>query len=389
MIFFKKFFNKTVDFDFNTLKNSEKYNSKKKTIVFISGSIPTYDKDSGSNRLKEIIVAYVQLGYNCILCFETTENDDKYVRFFNEFNVILFSELNNPHKTSAFLKSVSKIDFVWFYGPNTLKKQLKNIYKIIPESKTIYDMVDIHFLRYKRAIELDPKRVSLKRRYKKYFKIETIVAKKADVIIAISDQEKKVMSSYIDENKIIIISNIHYPKVNIKDTLHFEERKNILFIGSAHSPNIDALYFLYQKIMPQVWEKIPDLKVDIIGNLDTQISDIKHPNLIFHGYVPEIESYFNSTKFMIAPLRYGAGVKGKIGQSFEYYLPLITTTIGAEGMFLKHNTNALIANSAEDFATEIINLYQNKALWLQLQSNSEISLKPFSREILKQTLLSI
>jgi O-antigen biosynthesis protein len=246
MIFFKRFFNKTIIFDFNTLKNSEKYNPKKKTIVFISGSIPTYDKDSGSNRLKEIILAYIQLDYNCILCFESTENDEKYIHFFNEFNVILFSELNNPRKTSAFLKSVSKIDFVWFYGPNTLKKQLKNIYKIVPKSKTIYDMVDIHFLRYKRAIELDSKRISLKRRYKKYFRIETVLAKKADLIIAISDQEKKVMSSYIDENKIIIISNIHYPKVNIKNIPHFEERKNILLLVHLIL-QILMLYIFYTK----------------------------------------------------------------------------------------------------------------------------------------------
>ncbi|HBK82940.1 MAG TPA: glycosyltransferase, partial [Flavobacterium sp.] len=161
------------------------------------------------------------------------------------------------------------------------------------------------------------------------------------------------------------------------------------FIGSSHTPNIDALYYLYEKIMPIVWNKLPDLKVEILGNLKEQILDINNPNMIFHGYVPEIESYFNEAKFMVAPLRYGAGVKGKIGQSFEYYLPLITTEIGAEGMFLKHNKNALIVNNEEDFAHEIINLYENKELWEKLQSNSEDSLKPFSIEILKETILTI
>ncbi len=141
--------------------------------------------------------------------------------------------------------------------------------------------------------------------------------------------------------------------------------------------------------MPIVWNKLPDLKVEILGNLKEQILDINNPNMIFHGYVPEIESYFNEAKFMVAPLRYGAGVKGKIGQSFEYYLPLITTEIGAEGMFLKHNKNALIVNNEEDFAHEIINLYENKELWEKLQSNSEDSLKPFSIEILKETILTI
>lgn len=389
MNLFKNLFNKVTSFEFNTLKNSEKYVQNQQTILIVSGSIPTFDKDSGSNRLKEIITAYKELNYNCILCFDSTENDVKYIEFFNKNNVILFSELKNKNKTILFLKSISNVDFIWFYGPNSLKKQFKRFKKTLPNSKTIYDMVDIHFLRYKRAIELDPKRISLRKKYRKYFRIETVLAKKTDVIIAISEQEKEVMSSYIDKNKIITISNIHYPKVDIKNTLSFENRKNILFIGSAHTPNIDALHFLHEKIMPLVWTKLPNLKVDIIGNLDKEISDINHPNLIFHGYVPEIESFFNSAKFMIAPLRYGAGVKGKIGQSFEYYLPLVTTNIGAEGMFLKHNENALIANNAEEFANEIINLYIDKKLWLKLQNNSETSLKPFSREILKEKLLKI
>jgi glycosyltransferase involved in cell wall biosynthesis len=390
MNFFKNLFKKQIHFEFNSLLNSDKYNSNQKTIVIISGSIPTYDKDSGSNRLKEIIIAYRKLNYNCILSFDASDNDEKYIQFFKNIDVIFFSELKkNKYITISFLKSIPNVDSIWFYGPNTLKKYFDYFNKALPNSKTIYDMVDIHFLRYKRAIELDPKRISLKKRYRKYYKIETVLAKKANIVIAISEQEKEVISSYIEKSKIIVISNIHYPKIDLKNTNSFEERNNILFIGSAHKPNIDALYFLNEKIMPLVWGKLPHLKVEIIGNLDKEISDINHPNIIFHGYVPEIESFFNSTKFMIAPLRYGAGVKGKIGQSFEYYLPLITTSIGAEGMFLKHNINALIANDSEDFANEIINLYENKSLWLKLQKNSEESLKPFSRELLKKILKKI
>lgn len=389
MNLFKKLFNKETHFDFNSLENSEKYNPSQKTVIIVSGSIPTFDKDSGSNRIKEIIEAYLELNYNCIIIIRQFEKDPKYYNYFINKGTIIFCDEKNNTKLITFLNSIPKIDYIWYYGPLSLKKYQKSIFKIKHHYKSIYDMVDIHFLRYKRAIELNPKRISLRKRYRKYFKIETVLAKKVDVIISISEQEKEVMSTYVDKNKIITISNIHYIKVELQKTSSYEDRENILFIGSAHTPNIDALYFLKDKIMPSVWKKLPELKVDIIGNLDKEISDIKHPNIIFHGYVPEIESFFNSAKFMIAPLRYGAGVKGKIGQSFEYHLPLITTNIGAEGMFLKHNENALIANNAEDFANEIINLYKNKDLWLKLQKKSEESLKPFSREILKETLIKI
>jgi len=389
MISFEKLFTKKINFDFKTLSNSEKYDASKKTIVFIIDAIPTYDKDSGSNRLKEIILAYIQLGYNCVLCFNASENSSTYGNFFIQKGVVLFTELSNKNKFISFLKSIEKIDFIWFCGPNILKRHFNYIHKTVPSATTLYDMVDIHFLRYKRAIELNPKRISLKKRYKKYFHIETVIAKKAALVITISEQEKEFMSTYIAPHKMITISNIHYPKISLQETLPFEERKNILFIGSTHTPNIDALYFLFEKIMPKVWEKLPQITVDVIGNLNTEINDIVHPNFIFHGYIPEIETYFTSSKFMVVPLRYGAGVKGKIGQSLEYYLPLITTAIGAEGMFLEHEKNALIASSEKDFANEIIRLYNDKNLWKKLQDNSEISLEPFSREILLKKIKNI
>lgn len=389
MISFKKLFTKKIIFDFKTLSNSEKYDASKKTIVFIIDAIPTYDKDSGSNRLKEIILAYIQLGYNCVLCFNISENNSIYSNFFIQKGVVLFTELSNKNKFISFLKSIEKIDFVWFCGPNILKRHFNYIHKTVPSATTLYDMVDIHFLRYNRAIELNPKRISLKKRYKKYFYIETVLAKKVALVITISEQEKEFMSTYIAPHKMITISNIHYPKISLQETLPFEERKNILFIGSTHSPNIDALYFLFEKIMPKVWEKLPQITVDVIGNLNTEINDIVHPNFIFHGYIPEIDTYFTSSKFMVVPLRYGAGVKGKIGQSLEYYLPLITTAIGAEGMFLEHEKNALIASSGEDFANEIIRLYNDKNLWKKLQDNSETSLEPFSREILLKKIKNI
>jgi glycosyltransferase involved in cell wall biosynthesis len=82
-------------------------------------------------------------------------------------------------------------------------------------------------------------------------------------------------------------------------------------------------------------------------------------------------------------------VKGKIGQAFEYYLPVVTTSIGAEGMDLVINENILIEDSKEGFANAIISLYTNKELWQKLQNNSENSLEPFSREKVKGVISNL
>lgn len=369
-----------------SIPNFEVINNENKTIVFISGAMPTHDKDSGSNRLLEIILAFKKLNYNCIICVENVFENDKYVQFYKQLGVVVYVESLQFNTYKSFLKSLDKIDYIWYYGPNTLKKYLNKVSEFLPKSKTIFDMVDIHFLRYKRAIELNSTRISLKKRYKKYFDIETKLAKNVDFVIAISDKENAFMSSYLSNNKIITISNVHYPKVEYTEIPAFQNRENLLFIGSAHTPNIDAVHYLYNEIMPLVWEKLPNIKVQIIGNVDKKITTITSENIEFLGFVENVVPCFLQSKLMIAPLRYGAGVKGKVGQAFEYYLPVVTTSIGAEGMFLENEINAMIADNAVDFANKIIEVYTQSEIWEKLSKNSELSLYPFSKEKLEKTI---
>lgn len=366
----------------------EKYNNK--SIVFFNGIIPEYDKDSGSNRLKEIITSYAELDYHVTLICQYVYKDNKYIPFYQRLGVNVFYEHKETNGFEKYLINQKiKASIAWFHGPTEFMKFYKVAKRILPEAKFVYDMVDIHHLRFKRAIELEPMRISFWKKYIRYKKIEYKSSQLADYIITISKFEEEYMKTICDENKIITISNIHYPKICIDKTLPFEERKNVLFIGSAHTPNVDALYYLNNEIMPLVWSEIPDLRVNIIGSVNKAIKDIENPNLVFLGYVENIDASFASNKFMIAPLRYGAGVKGKIGQAFEYFLPVVTSSIGAEGMHLVNNKNALIEDSKEGFAKAMIDLYTNKKLWQKLQKNSEESLLPFSRKILKDTLLKI
>ena len=368
------------------IPNFESFNAANKTIVFISGAMPTHDKDSGSNRLLEIILAFKKLNYNCIICVENVFENDKYVQFYKQLGVIVYVESFQFDSCKSFLKSLNSIDYIWFYGPNTLKNYFNKVSKFLPNTKTIFDMVDIHFLRYQRAIEIEPSRISLKKRYKKYFTIETKLAKKVDFVIAISDKEKAFMSDYLPDNKIVTISNVHYPKVKQNEIPTFINRENLLFIGSSHTPNIDAVHYLYNEIMPLVWETLPNIKVQIIGSVNKEINSITHKNIEFLGFVENVEPYFLNSKLMIAPLRYGAGVKGKVGQAFEYYLPVVTTSIGAEGMFLENELNVMIADNAVDFANKIIEVYTQNEIWDKLSKNSELSLYPFSKEKLEKTI---
>lgn len=380
---------KLKDLKTRDIVNIHLYDPTKKTILFASRDFPTHDKDSGSNRLKEIILIYKELGYNCILFAPNVFEDDSYVKFYQQHNVIVFVE-NNKYKTIYdFLESFKNIDYVWFNGPLALNLFYKKMKNILPRTKFIYDMVDIHFLRYKRAIELEPNRISLKRKYTHFFRLETVIAPQLDYIIAISDKEKEIMSAYADKNKIITISNIHYPKIDISERKNFRDSKGIIFIGSIHEPNIDAVKFLYEKIMPLVWKENPDLEVSVIGNVADKLDIKLYPKFRFLGFVESIEDHFMNSKIMVAPLRFGAGVKGKIGQAFEYFFPVVTTDIGAEGMKLADKKNVLIANDEKTFAEAILQLNNNEELWDTLSKNSVDSLRAFSPEEVKEKLKTL
>lgn len=369
--------------------NITSFDPSKKTILFASRDIPSHDKDSGSNRLKEIILIYKKLGFNCILFSPHIFEDDPYVKFYKEHGVIVFTENNKYKSLYEFLNDFKKVDFVWFNGPLALNLFYRKIKNILPAAKFIYDMVDIHFLRYKRAIEIEPNRISLKKNYKLFYRLETVVAPQLDYIIAISDKEKEIMRKYADERKILTISNIHYPKIDVSERNNFASSRGIVFIGSIHEPNIDSVKFLYEKIMPLVWKENPELEVNVIGNVADKLDLKLYPKFKFLGFVESIEQHFMTSKLMVAPLRFGAGVKGKIGQAFEYFLPVVTTDIGAEGMQLVNKKNVLIANDEKSFAEAIIQLNNDETLWNTLSENSVDSLRPFSTEAVNETLKKI
>jgi hypothetical protein len=108
----------------HSIPNFENYNPSQKTIVFVNGGMPTHDKDSGSNRLKEIIIAYKELGFNCIICTENAYRTDRYIQYYADLGIMVYVETNRFKDYFDFLKTIPKVDYVWYYSPNTLKDNL-------------------------------------------------------------------------------------------------------------------------------------------------------------------------------------------------------------------------------------------------------------------------
>lgn len=242
-----------------------------------------------------------------------------------------------------------------------------------PKIKIIYDTIDLHYLRLQRAWELLPQPRSMEKakEWLMMQQTELTMAHEADVTITVTATEKELLEEQAVEN-IAVIPNIHSPYQGEKPD--FSERSSLLFIGNYnHPPNVRAVILLCEEIMPIVWQKLPEVKVTLLGNNPPEeVKQLAHDYRVsVPGFIPDVSPYFLSHRVFVAPLQYGAGMKGKIGQSLEFGLPIVSTAIGTEGMNLVNQKDVIEANSTQDFAEAILRLYEDKMLWNQIASTCE------------------
>lgn len=369
----------------------ELYNNK--SIVFFHDQMPQYDTNSGELRLMEIMASFKDLGYHVSLVTTKTTKDNKYNAYYQKRGICVYYLHKDGNDIRSFMQRNSDSQtLVWLHSIITFNKYYPVINKHFNTLTTIYDMVDIHHLRLERALQYEKDdNHRLRALQRKLRKQEIKAAEQADIVIPISEHEKKYMEEYCKQDKMIVISNIHYQKASISSSPDFDNRHGLLFIGSRHQPNVDAVNFAIDQIMPLVWQDDPNIVLNIVGEVGNFIEDEKKriDKVVFHGFVPDITSVFLSTKIMIVPLRYGAGIKGKIGQAYEFNLPVISTHIGAEGLEVTDGVDILLADDPQYFADQILRLYQNKHLWKSLQKNSIEVLKPYSKPVLEKQIAKV
>jgi SAM-dependent methyltransferase len=151
----------------------------------------------------------------------------------------------------------------------------------------------------------------------------------------------------------------------------FEERAGIGFIGGyRHGPNRDAVLYFVREVLPHVLGLEPGLEVRIAGShMPPEIAGIDHPAVRVLGHVDDLRGFFEDLRVFVAPIRFGAGVKGKVAASFAAGVPVVGTTVALEGMGLEEEEGALAADDPHDFARAIVRVYRDRALWTKLSTS--------------------
>ena len=250
-------------------------------------------------------------------------------------------------------------DYVYLQRPHISIKYI-DLVKKYARGKIFYFAHDLHFLRLGREYELtgDEK---LRLQAEDIKKTELYLFENADVVHVVGSYEQKLLSQMLPGKVIRNIPLYIYEGYPENIEKNFQLRKDLIFVGGfGHPPNKDAVLWFAEKIFPKVKAQCPDVKWHIVGGkVPDEVKALDGEDIIVHGFVDDetLEQLYRTCRLAVVPLRYGAGVKGKVLEAAYYQIPLVTTTIGGEG--IPHEDCFAIEDDPDRMAQLISELYMD------------------------------
>jgi GT2 family glycosyltransferase len=326
-------------------------------IIWIDYQLPDQSRDSGSVRALALMKLAKQVGRYVLFVPQRPQANSLKSKILESEGIPVFGSLKEA--ISFARRANFRVSTAWISRIDTFNQYFKELTKLEPRIKILFDTVDLHALRLNR-VEI------LSGRFTKSLEKELDAIKKSDASIVVSSFEQKLIASYLPDSNINVISNVHSPTLE-----NYQDRKGIVFVGSFnHHPNQEGMVWFMANVWPILPEEIRAEGLKIVGqNPSTEVISYASHDVFVTGWVPESSEYVRSAKLSIAPLLSGAGVKGKIGEALSMGTPVVTTTIGAEGMNLENNVNALIADTPVKFAEAIVAAMANEKLRRTIAAN--------------------
>ena len=217
---------------------------------------------------------------------------------------------------------------------------------------------------------------------------------RCDVSLMISTYEMDILQKEIQIPSAMLL---HLPfMVDVAESLQdkwpqFDARNGFVSIGNGkHAPNVDAVKVLKQEIWPRIRKQLPEAKIHIYGAyLPQQVNEMQSPNTGFyvHGWAEDVDLVLKNTKVLLAPIQFGAGIKGKLLDAMRTGTPSVTTTLGSEGMHGNLPWSGTISDDWDSFAKAAVELHQEKELWGKAQQNSFQILQTFYDKTVLQSQL--
>ncbi|HEY8600247.1 MAG TPA: glycosyltransferase family 4 protein [Thermomicrobiales bacterium] len=338
--------------------------------LLIGWRIPTPERDGSSLRTITLLRALRRLGYAVTHASDMPESYPPHNETLPEDTAAVAALGVVAHPGAALdylMERGQEVDLLLFTGGiPLLRRYLPAMRRLAPRATIIFDTVDLHFVRQFRQARTTRNARTLARAVAT--KAEEFAAARAvDCTLVVSPTERELLAQECPDANVALVTDAHAVRA---DPPPFAGRRGFFFVGAYDFlPNIDAVDYYIATIRPLVLERLPGAHFTAIGSAaPPEMLAREAAGVTIAGHIPDLAPWFEHARLSIAPLRYGAGVKGKVLRSLGQGLPVVATTIAAEGLHVTHGENILIADEPAAFADAIATLHDDADLWARLSA---------------------
>ena len=374
----------------NNLFLARDRSANKKTILVIDHYVPHYDQDAGGRSTFQYLKLFVEMGFNVKFLGDNFYKHEPYTTILEQMGIeVLYGVWYRDNYEKWIKNNATNINYVYLNRPHISIKYIELI-RTHTNAKILYFGHDLHYLREQRQAQIEGNQELLKSS-EQIKKIEMQVISRADIVYYPSIIEIEEIKKQFPDIKAKVLLAWMYERIEWSNENDFEKRKDLLFVGGfSHPPNLDGVLWFLKEIYPNILKHLPDIRFFIVGsNPPEQLLKLKSENIIITGYVSDLElsDYYNKCRLVVVPLRYGAGVKGKVVEAMYYQLPVITTSIGAEGIEDIEKT-VIVEDEAKAFSERIIEIYNDYSKLNDMSKKSvEYINNYYSTDVVKANIL--
>ena len=337
----------------------------KPVALIVDYQWPQPTRDGGSIDAVNLVAALVEFGYCVIFTAEGNYSGGAVEkRELEAMGAICLAPETSESVESFLEESGAQLSVVVLTRIYSGGRLFELVREQCPDAKIIFNTVDLHFVREERHAELvnEP---AARRNAARTRARELYLVRKADATIVVSAAERALLHELVPGSKII---DLPLGRSGIASPAGFEGRRNIGFIGGfAHTPNTDAVRYFLEEIWPFILTAVPDCRFSIVGaDMPSDVIGPSVRNVSYEGYLADIGPWFNGLRLSVAPLRFGAGMKGKVVSSLAAGVPCVGTSVAVEGMPISPGVHMLVDDNPEEFAKKVVEIYTNEKLWAQL-----------------------
>jgi GT2 family glycosyltransferase/SAM-dependent methyltransferase/glycosyltransferase involved in cell wall biosynthesis len=335
-------------------------------VLVADNRVPMWDRESGALRMRGMLEALTSLGCHVSFLPDNSMPMQPYTR---ELQRLGIEVLYGVDPGEALTRVAPSLSLAILSRPEVAARWLSLVRGRATGAQVVYDTVDLHWLREARqaasATGAGGSELLMTPKVTTTHELELGLIRASDATLVVSDAERAQVLADVPEADVVIVPNVNPVRERVPGA---GWRSGVVFVGGfEHPPNVDGALMLVRSVMPHVWRELPDVPVTIVGaKPPAEVRALESPLVSVAGWVADLDPLLDLARALVAPLTFGAGLKGKVTQALSVGLPVVTTSIGAEGLAACDGEQMLIADDPEGLAARTIAVLTDDELWARL-----------------------